>query len=130
MAAEAAKVAYLLVNSNNLSTKCRSISFPRESGSEDTTTFTANSRSYTPTLLDGTISASGFWDSALDGFLAPDLGVSRAFEYGPQGSTTPDVKYSGSAILVSYEVGDEVDGIIEFSAEWQITGDVTRGTYA
>lgn len=129
MSAEAAKVGYLLVNSNLISAKARSIGFPREHGTEDATAFGANSRSYVATLADGRLTASGFWDSALDGYLAPDLGVSRAFVYGPQGSTTPDVRYTGSAILVSFEVGDEVDGIIEWSAEWQITGDVTRDTF-
>lgn len=129
MAAEAAKVASLTVNSNDIGVKSKSIAFPRETGMEDVTVFGANSRSYIATLLDGTISASGVWDTALDGFLAPDLGVSRAFVFGPQGATTGDIKYSGNAFLTSFEVGDEVDGIIEYSAEWQITGDVTRGTY-
>jgi hypothetical protein len=129
MAAEAAKVAYLSHNGNNISTKCRSISFPREADVVDTTTFTANAHAYTPTLLDGTITASGPWDATLDGYLAPDLGVSRTVIYGPQGSTASDQRYTATAILTSYEVSDEVDGVIEWTAEWQISGDVTRDTF-
>jgi hypothetical protein len=55
---------------------------------------------------------------------------SVSFEYGPEGSTATYTKYTGEAFLTSYETSAGVGDIVSFSAEFQITGAVTRGAYA
>ncbi len=51
------------------------------------------------------------------------------FEYGPEGSGTGDVKYSGTCWVVSYELRSRVGNLVEWSAVLQVEGTVTRGTF-
>ena len=75
-----------------------------------------------------------FDDTATSG---PDavLGPLRAhtsavdFEYGPEGSGTGDVKYSGTCWVVSYELRSRVGNLVQWSATLQVDGTVTRGTF-
>jgi hypothetical protein len=39
------------------------------------------------------------------------------------------VKYTGEAILTSYSISNPVADVVTFSADFQVTGAVTRGTY-
>ena len=59
--------------------------------------------------------------------LGQDATVS--FEYGPEGSTSTRVKYSGECILTSYETSAGVGDVVSFTASFQISGAVTRGTW-
>lgn len=111
------------------------VGFPREVDTEEVTTLGKNAKVYIVTLTDATISIEGKWDgaaSALDATLSGILGQAAtvSFEYGPGGSTTGDIKYTGEAILTSYEPSGSVGGAVEFSAEFQVTDAVTRSTYA
>jgi len=56
--------------------------------------------------------------------------TASAFVYGPEGSTAGQVKYTGTAFLTSYEVSGGVGDIVGYTAEFQVTGAITRGTYA
>lgn len=111
-----------------------SCSFPRESGTEESQTFGDSAKERIVTLTDASISIEGFWDPAAapapDVVLAGLVGnAATAFEYGPAGSTGGYVKYTGSAVLVSYEPKGEVGGLIQFSAEFQVSGAITRTTW-
>ena len=111
------------------------VGFPREVDTEEVTTLGKNAKVYIVTLTDATISIEGKWDgaaSALDVTLSGILGQAAtvSFEYGPGGSATGDVKYTGEAILTSYEPSGSVGGAVEFSAELQVSDAVTRSTYA
>lgn len=111
------------------------VGFPREVDTEEVTTLGKNAKVYLVTLSDGTISLEGKWDGAalaLDAILSGILGQAAtvSFEYGPGGSSTGDVKYTGEAILTSYEPSGSVGGAVEFSAELQCSDTVTRSTYA
>lgn len=112
------------------------VGFPREVDTEEVTTLGKNAKVYIVTLTDSTISIEGKWDgagaSAVDTVLSGILGQAAtvSFEYGPGGSTTGDIKYSGEAILTSYEPSGSVGGAVEFSAEFQCSDTVTRSTYA
>ncbi len=48
----------------------------------------------------------------------------------PEGSTSTYVKYTGEAILTSYEKSGAIGDVVTYSAEFQVTGAVTRGTYS
>jgi hypothetical protein len=115
----------------DLSDASNSISFPREAEVLETTSFGSSDRTYIVGFKNQTISVEGSFDATYDGYLAGILGqdATVSFEYGPEGSTATRVKYTGECILTSYESSAGVGDVVNFSASFQITGAVTRGTY-
>lgn len=79
-------------------------------------------------LIDASIPIEGMFDPTVDGYLSGILQLSKAFEYypagGPVGATKP--KYTGNAILTSYEVTTSADGVAGISGEFQVDGAITR----
>ena len=116
----------------DISNVLNSVSFPREVETLETTSFGSSSRSYVVGFSDATISIEGSYDATVDGYLAGVIGgeSSLSFEYGPEGSTSTYVKYTGECFLTSYEVSGGVGDIVSFSAEFQVTGAVTKGAYS
>ena len=99
-------------------------------------------KSYVMGLADGTFSIGGSWNDAattgVDTVLGPiamsyngctSAGGSLSYEYGPEGDGNGDVKYSGECYLTGYTVNSPVAGRVSFSATFQLTGAVTRGTF-
>jgi hypothetical protein len=115
----------------DLSSYVNEASMPREIETAETTTFGSSAKTYITGLTDATISISGLYDSVPDGYLAGVVGqaATLSFEYGPLGSTGGYVKYSGECILTSYEVSSPVGDVVTFSADLQVTGAITRGTW-
>jgi predicted secreted protein len=107
------------------------VSFPETIETAETTSFGSNAKTYIVGLKDATISLSGNFDATVDAHLAGIAGQAAtvSFEYGPEGSTAPQVKYTGEAILTSYEKSGAVGDVVTYSAEFQVTGAVTRGAY-
>lgn len=116
----------------NISDALNSISFPREAEVLETTSFGSSDRTYIVGFKNGTISIEGSFDATYDGYLAGVLGqdATLSFEYGPEGSTATYTKYTGECILTSYESTAGVGDVVSVSAEFQISGAVTRGTYS
>lgn len=108
------------------------VSMPRSIETAETTTFGSSAKSYITGLSDATISLSGKFDVAADATLAAVLGQSAtlSFEYGPAGSASGAVKYSGECIMTSYEIGATVGDAVTASVELQVTGTITRGTWS
>lgn len=107
-----------------------SVDFPQTSDTAEVTTFGDSSKEYIVGLKDSTISISGSWDSASDAILAGILGgAAGTFEYGPAGSTPGLVKFTGEAICTGYTVNGTVGDKVTFSAEFQVTGAITRTTF-
>jgi hypothetical protein len=108
------------------------VSFPQTIETAETTSFGSSAKSYIVGLSDATISISGNFDTTVDAHLSGVLGqaATLSFEYGPEGSTTDDAKYTGECLMTSYEKSGAVGDVVTFSAEFQVTGAVTRGTYA
>ena len=108
------------------------VSMPRSIETAETTTFGSNAKSYITGLSDATISISGKFDVAADATLAAVLGqaATLSFEYGPAGSASGAVKYSGECIMTSYEIGATVGDAVTASVELQVTGAITRGTWS
>ena len=90
---------------------------------------------FIPGLQRVTIDLSGMFDdtatSGPDAVLGPLRTHTSAvdFEYGPEGSATGDVKYSGTCWVVSYDLRSRVGWLVEWSATLQVEGTVTRGTF-
>jgi predicted secreted protein len=114
----------------DLSSYLTSVSFPQTVDTAEVSTLGATSKSYIVGLKDATISIEGIYDPTADGYLNTIAGLTTAtaFEYYPNGtpvgSTKP--KFSGNCILTSYEVSAPVDGAASFTAEFQVSGAVTR----
>lgn len=106
------------------------VSFPRSIETAETTSFGSNAKTYIVGLSDATISVSGRFDATYDAQLAGLVGVdSVAFSYGPAGSTVGFIRYNGTCVLTSYEVSAPIGDVVSFSAEFQVTGAITRTTY-
>lgn len=116
----------------DISNTLTDLGFPQTVETAETTSFGSSAKTYVVGLSDSTVSVSGNFDATVDAHLAGILGqaASVSFEYGPEGSTTGQVKYTGEAILTSYEKSGAVGDVVTYSAEFQVTGSVTRGSYA
>ena len=115
----------------DISDTVNEVTFSQSLETGETTSFGSSAKTYVAGLSDATLSISGTWDATVDGYLAGGIGVDTlSFEYGPEGSTTGYVKYTGECIMTSYEPGSPVGDVVTYSAEYQITGAVTRGVYA
>lgn len=116
----------------DISNTLTDVSFPQTIETAETTTFGSNAKEYIVGLSDSSLSISGNFDATVDAHLAGIAGQAAtvSFEYGPEGSTSSQVKYTGEAILTSYEKSGAVGDVVTYSAEFQITGAITRGTYA
>ena len=113
----------------DISAYCDNVDFPLTADTAEVTTFGDSSKEYIAGLKDATISISGSWDATSDAVLAGIIGVAGTFEYGPAGSTGGLVKFTGEAICTGYTVTAPVGDKVSFSAEFQVTGAVTRTTF-
>ena len=116
----------------DISNTLTDVSFPQSVDTAETSAFGSSAKSYIVGLTDSTLSISGNFDATVDAHLAAIVGKadSVSFEYGPEGSTATYVKYTGEALLTSYEKSGAIGDVVTYSAEFQVTGAVTRGTYA
>ena len=116
----------------DISNTLTDVSFPQSVDTAETSAFGSSAKSYVVGLTDATLSISGNFDATVDAHLAAIVGKadSVSFEYGPEGSTSTFVKYTGEALLTSYEKSGAIGDVVTYSAEFQVTGAVTRGTYA
>lgn len=134
--------AFLLEDSaastlRNISDQLTSISFSRANDTHDTTTFGKEGHTFIAGLTNGTITIEGFWDktattgsaTVLDSLMGLD-NVTVGWEYGPEGNVAPGVKYSGECILASLDFSEPVADLVTFTAQLQISGDVTKGAFA
>ena len=116
----------------DISNTLTDVSFPQSVDTAETSSFGSSAKAYVVGLSDSTLSVSGNFDATVDAHLAAVLGqaASLSFEYGPEGSTAGFVKYTGESILTSYEKSGAIGDVVTYSAEFQVTGAITRGTYA
>ncbi len=80
-------------------------------------------------LKDFELSIGGFYDGAIstacgaiDGILFPLLGVLTNIKYGPGGSTTACILYTGCVICNNYTVEGAVEGVVGYTATFQSAG--------
>lgn len=116
----------------DISNVLNNVSMPREIETVETTSFGSSYRTYVVGFQNATISIEGTWDATVDAHLAGILGqdATVSFEYGPEGSTSTYIKYSGEAYVTSYETSGAVGEVVTFSAELQVSGAITRGTWS
>jgi len=121
-----------------ISTYCNSFEVNQELDEVDVTAFGATSdRDYISGFSSGTVSMGGPWTRALDQHMSPIYTAMKAgtlasvtFEYGPEGTDSGDVKYTGELTKMSWSGPKAaIDNAQEWTAEFRITGAVTITTY-
>lgn len=106
---------------------------PRELA--EATSLNDSGRMFYPILENAVITLELLWsDDALvgsDTVLGPlrTHSAAVAFDYGPEGKTGGDVKYSGNAWVRDYRVLSRVGQMVMSRCELQVNGVVARGTY-
>ena len=109
------------------------VSLSRSIETAETTTFgvTGSAKSYIVGLSDANFSISGLFDSTADATLAGVLGFATPldFEYGPSGSTGGFVKYTGTCLMTGYNISASVGDAVQATADFQVTGQITRTTW-
>lgn len=120
----------------DISVYCNSVEFGQELDLLDITAFGATSKAYLLGFADATFTLEGFWDRTIDVQLAALYDAFRAgtlasatFEYGPEGTTAGDKKYTGECVMTSYSKSSAIEDPVTFTAEFQVTGAVTDTTY-
>jgi len=89
-----------------------------------------------PGLENVTISISGQYDDTATTGPEAVLGPLRThtaavdFEYGPKGSSSTFLKYSGTCWVTEFTVDASVGSLVMWSASLQVEGVVTRGAFS
>jgi len=144
MAFQHSKDAYFTITDSggtarDLSDFLNDVSFSQPIETSETTTFGAASfkKTYIRGLTDSTLSVSGLFDptattgpdTVLNGLTTSTGSATSTFIYGPYGSATGNVKYTGECIITSYELSGSVGDAISFSSDFQCSGAITRTTF-
>ena len=120
----------------NISDTLNEISMPRAIETAETTAFGQNDKTYITGLGDATVSLSGMFDATVNTQIAGNIAnlksgsvSSLTFEYGPSGSAASSPKFSGEAIITSYDISSPVGDVVTYSLELQVTGAVSGTTF-
>lgn len=113
------------------------VAFSRQNDTHDNSVFGVEGHTFTTGLTNGTITIDGFWDktastgsaTVLDSLMDLDT-VTLGWEYGPEGRTAGLVKYAGECVLASLDYSSPVADLVTFTAQLQISGTPTKGTWS
>lgn len=127
------KDSYFEIDSDDLTAFLTDVSLSTSFDTAETSTMGTEAKTYIQGMSDATISISGRYDSTAS--TGPDAvlnGLTGAvpFEFGPEGGANGNVKYSGSCIKTGYNVSAPIGDVVAFTAEFQVTGVVTKGTFS
>ena len=130
------KNAQFELEGTNLSNTLNEITLPREVETAETTAFGDQDKTYITGLSDATVSLSGMFDSTTDSAIETIISnlksgsiASASFTYGPSGSAGSSPKFTGEALVTSYEIASPVGDVVTYSLELQCTGAITATTY-
>lgn len=93
-------------------------------------------RKWQPGLQNGTFSMELQWSDdanvGCDTVFGPlrEHTASTAFDFGPEGKTSGDIKYYGNCWVRNYAIVGRVGDIVKARVEIQVDGAVTRSTYS
>ncbi len=117
----------------DISTHVKNVNFSRDAELLDVTAFQAagGDKEFLVGFKDNKFDIEGNANATvathLNGIAGQEATVS--FQYGPEGTTSGNRKYTGEAVMVSYRETTPATGVNGFTASFQITGAVTVGTY-
>jgi len=101
----------------------------------ETTTAGAEDKTFVSGQAEHDLSISGKYDETAS--TGPDavlfgivgLETTSTFEFGPATSTSGRPKYTGECFLTGYKVSAPIGGVVTFTADFKVTGAVTRTTW-
>src|SRR5262249_3290760 len=117
----------------DISRSVKTVNFSRDAELLDATTFQApgGDKEFIVGFKDNKFDIEGNADAVvathLNGIAGQEATVT--FEYGPEGTTAGNRKYTGECVMVSYKESTPAMGLNTFTANFQITGQVTVGVY-
>jgi len=117
---------------SNYVAEVKSWSFSESAEVIDTSVINAScNKSFQVGAVQVTGQISCWWDASdTNGQEALDVGATVTLSLCPEGYTTGDIYYTGSALITSREVSGAVDGIVECSFNFQVSGAWTRSVVA
>jgi hypothetical protein len=130
------KTSFKLDNSGgaltDISNQCTNVDLAEDAEVLETTAFQDTDKTFLVGFKDNKVTFQGRWGATIDAHLGAVLGqdATISFEIGPEGSGTGKVKYTGEAILTKFQKTGAVNAVNSFSGELQVSGPVTRGTFA
>lgn len=101
----------------------------------ESTTMGSEVKTYLSGQSDATLTVSGLYDSTastgpdvvLQGIIG--LETTSTFELGPEGSTAGKVRYTGECFLTGYEITAAAQDVVKFTADFQVSGVVTKNAF-
>ncbi len=139
MPKQTARLAFLRVidptnASTNLTTSLGTINLSQKAENPEINTFgNTNKQRMFDGIKDWELTFDGYWESGaglLDDTLFPLLGGSCMIDYGPSGSTSGCIKYSGCAILSDYTMNFTIEDAAQVSGTFVArTGSLTMGGF-
>ena len=106
----------------------RSFSLETTAETIEDTSMGDSSRTYKTGLKAFSGSASVFWDEADTGQVALIVGTEVTLNLYPEGATTGDKYFTGSAIIIGKTVNSSFDGMVESEISFTGTGDLSEAT--
>ena len=130
MASVHTKDTIIMVDGTDISSFVSGSEFSRSAASHDTTVYGMDSMRYAVGLLDGTFSIEGFYDDSVGSAQATLAGIlgdeAKAIVRRPEGTGAGMPEQTFTGLLTSLDESSPVGDMITFSAEFQISGDVTE----
>ena len=128
MATHAGSEGTVKVGANAIA-EIRSFSVSETADTIEDTTMGDAARTYKPSLKSFNGSLDVYWDETdTDGQGALTVGSEVTIGFYPEGATTGDKYYTGSAIVTGLTVNSSFDGMVEASITIQGTGALTLST--
>ncbi len=123
--------AYLKVGDNDISDYVESSDLNFDRDSADIKTFGASFVQRVMGIISAAISAAAAYDPTLDGYIWTALTASTAttWEFGPQGSGSGSVKYSGSMWISTSKINAGSGDKVTHNFTCLPTGTITKGTF-
>jgi hypothetical protein len=107
----------------------KSYSLEESADTIETTKMGDAARSYLPSLTSFSGSVDCFWDETdTAGQVALTPGASVTLVFYPEGATSGDTYYSGTALVTGKTITGSFDGMVEASISVQGTGAITTTT--
>ena len=119
----------------DISAYVTSVDFDRTADAVDTTTLGQTSKTGIPGLQDITIGVSGLFDPTFAGYLdglmtfQGTASALQTYQWGPAGTATGSLKYTGSYFITDYRTSSAVAGAVQASFTIKGSGSGTAATF-
>jgi len=128
MATHTGSEGTVLLSTNEIA-EIRDYSIEETGDTVEDTSMGDGTRTFKHTLRSWTASVNCWWDEAdTDGQLTLIPGATVTITVLPEGNTSGDVSYSGTAIVTGRTITASFDGMVEASFTAQGTGPLTEST--